>query len=119
MEFRNLLKLSIKTGLVEHLCQYETELRRLLELETTHTFELNLRLDEWRSQQHRWVYLVLQCVFTVALSGIPAFVLFVLDSRSHHAWAYVAICVTALLSLLGSTVLLRRFRLRGGASGTS
>jgi hypothetical protein len=110
--FRDLLKMSLMAALIEHLSQYESELRKQLELETTHTFEMNLRADEWRKRQHGWVYLLFQFVFTLSISGIPAYVLFVLDPQDHYAWAYIIICTTAFMGLSASSGLLRRFRLK-------
>ncbi|WP_375768677.1 hypothetical protein NR798_44540 [Archangium gephyra] len=108
--FRDLLKQSIIEALVQNLCRYEQQLQQRLELEGTQTFALNTELAHWGRSQHRWLLLLFQLVFALAIGGIPAYVLALVQpaNETNFARIYLLICGGFfLLAQLGAGLLSR------------
>ncbi|MFY0570097.1 serine/threonine protein kinase [Archangium lansingense] len=112
--FRDLLKQSVITGLIENLRHYEKLLQQQLDIQGTSIFELNIRANDWRVSQHGPLLLLFQVVFALAIGGILAFVLALVqpaEERLNYALIYVGVCVFLFLLNFAGGRMVGRFRI--------
>ncbi|MCY1075687.1 serine/threonine protein kinase [Archangium lansingense] len=111
---RDLLKQSVITGLIENLRHYEKLLQQQLDIQGTSIFELNIRANDWRVSQHGPLLLLFQVVFALAIGGILAFVLALVqpaEEKLNYALIYVGVCVFLFLLNFAGGRMVGRFRI--------